>query len=206
MVAFWSLQLEELRTSLSKLNKPGLLIDTLIFDLQEWITQEDGVDRRVMAPSAGSVKPADILLTQAFREQWDTIRWEQMLRGRLSKKWRAAYHASKATKTSPGTDQERWGSKLITLLWEYTRSIWKQRNGIVYDHSKEEVKNKELQNLREEVAAEYAEYAMDNFLISHQFWYLFTKKSQEERQKMDYDSINGGSNKSDQNKHHMERF
>jgi hypothetical protein len=141
----------------------------------------------VTAPSAGSVKPADILLTQAFREQWDTIGWEQMLRGRISKKWRAAYHASKATKTSPGTDQEKWGSNIITLLWEYTRSIWKQRNGIVYGHSEEEVRNRELQKLREEVAAEYVAYAMD--LISHQFRYLFTKKSQEERQNMDYDSI-----------------
>jgi hypothetical protein len=189
MTTFRSLQLEQIRSSLSKLNTPGLIIDTLIFGLQEWSTHGNGEDRRVTAPSAGSVKPADILLTQAFREQWDTIGWEQMLQGRISKKWRAAYHASKATKTSPRTDQEKWGSSLITLLWEYTRSIWKQRNGIVYGHSEEEVRNKELQKIREEVAIEYVAYTKDNFLISNQFRYLFIKKSQEERQNMDYDSI-----------------
>ncbi len=49
------------------------IIDALIYGLQEWSTQEERVDRRVQAPSAGSAKPADILVTQAFVEQWDTI-------------------------------------------------------------------------------------------------------------------------------------
>jgi hypothetical protein len=79
-------------------------------------------------------------------------------------------------KTSPETDQVKWGSNLINLLWEYARSIWKQRNGIVYGHNEEEVKDKELQYLRKEVAVEYAEYATDNLLISQKFRYLFTKK------------------------------
>lgn len=69
-------------------------------------------------------------------------------------------------KTSPETDQVKWGSNLINLLWECARSIWKQRNGIVYGYNEEEVKDKELQDLRKEVAVEYAEYATDNFLIS----------------------------------------
>jgi hypothetical protein len=139
MVAYRSIQLKGLRTSLVKLKTHTLIIDTLIHGLQKWKTQEERVDRRVQAQSAGSVKPEDILLTQAFVEQWDAIRWEQMLRGSISTKWRAAYHASKAKKTSTETDQVKWGSDLINILWEYARSIWKQRNGIVYGHSEEEV-------------------------------------------------------------------
>ncbi len=65
-----------------------------------------------------------------------------MLQGRISKKWRAAYHAFEATRASPETDQLRWGSNLITLLWEYTRSLWKHRNGTVYGHSVEDTKVK----------------------------------------------------------------
>jgi hypothetical protein len=92
-------------------------------------------------------------------------------------------------RASAETDQLRWRSNLITLLWEYTRSLWKHRNGTVYGHSAEDTKVKERQSLQEEVAAEYAEYTEDNFLISQNFRYLFTKKSLEERQAMDCDGI-----------------
>jgi hypothetical protein len=50
-------------------------------------------------------------------------------------------------------------------------------------------KAKERRHLQEKVAAEYAEYTNDNFLISQNFRYLFTKKSLEERQAMDCDGI-----------------
>ena len=59
----------------------------------------------------------------------------------------------------------------------------------MYGHSAEDTKVKERQSLQEEVAAEYAEYTEDNFLISQNFIYLFTKKSLEERQAMDCDGI-----------------
>jgi hypothetical protein len=189
MIEYRVTQLEDLKASLIKIKTPELIIETVLYGIKHWTAQEDGDDKKVKAPSAGSVKPAEILLTQAFAEQQDSIGWEQMLRGRISKKWRAAYHAFKSTRISPETDQVKWGSKLIMLLWEYTRSLWKYRNGVIYGHSQEEARNKEMQSLRREVAEEYAKYIADNFLISSQFRYLFTKKSLEERQAMDYEGI-----------------
>ncbi len=184
-----STQLKILKESLGKIKTPELIIDTLLHGIEDWTDQEGGEDRKVHAPLAGSVKPAEILLTQVFVEQRETIGWEQMLWGRISIKWRAAYHAFKATRVSPETNQLRWGSTLITLQWEYTHSLWKYRNGIVYGHSTEDTKAKERRHLQEKVAAEYAEYTDDNFLISQNFRYLFTKKSLEERQAMDCDGI-----------------
>jgi hypothetical protein len=189
IVEFRNMQLETLKESLEKIKTPELVINTLIYGIEDWSDQEGGEERKAHAPSAGSVKPAEILLTQAFVEQRDSIGWEQMLRGRISRKWRAAYHAFKATRASPETDQLKWGSNLITLLWDYTRSLWKHRNGTVYGHTVEDTRVKERQKLQEEVAVEYAEYTKDNFLISQNFRYLFTKKSLEEWQAMDCDGI-----------------
>ncbi len=72
--------------SLLEIQTPTTMIDTIKNGIEEWGTHKTLEECRSNAPSAGSVKPADILVTQAFIEQRDEFGWEKFLTGRISKK------------------------------------------------------------------------------------------------------------------------
>jgi hypothetical protein len=82
-----------------------------------------------------------------------------------------------------------WAKTLIRGLWDYAASLWKYRNGVVHGKTKEDGTKKEFEQLHKSVQAEYAAYAQDKFIISPQFSSLFTKKTLQERIKMDRDSL-----------------
>jgi hypothetical protein len=112
-----------------------------------------------------------------------------MLRGRISIKWNSAYRCLMGGKRQVAVSTEPWAKSLVRGLWDYATSLWKYRNGVVHGQTKWDGKKKEFEQLHKSVQAEYAAYAQDKFLISPQFSSLFTKKTLQERLKMDRDSL-----------------
>jgi hypothetical protein len=75
-----------LQEYLEKIKTPQTILDTILYGLNHWEK-----DQAVRAPTRGSLKPLDILLTNAYTEQSQELGWNHFLRGRLSKYWGQAY-------------------------------------------------------------------------------------------------------------------
>jgi hypothetical protein len=136
----------------------------------------------------GTILPDEFILIQPFQEQ-SSLGWEQFLGGRLSQKWARAYQVYTSEKVRMVRDASLWIKKVIVAMWAYSTTLWKFRNSIVHGASKEEEKEKRLEQLHQHVCHEYSLYESDPFLISPQFASLFTKKSINDRLCMDIDSL-----------------
>jgi hypothetical protein len=176
---------DKLRDSLSRANTPEKLLDTIMHGICSWDSKKPGEQQTPLF--RGSVRPDDIGLVQAFHEQ-SAIGWDQFLRGRISRKWGEVYLMVGKPKTEVASST-RWTKQLVLALWDYAVSLWKFRNGEVHGHTIEENKEKERSQLQKRVDIEFRLYQVDPFIVSPQFGYLFTKKSQRERENMDRDSI-----------------
>jgi hypothetical protein len=122
--------LATLRKSLVAMGTPLQLVDVLMHGFQEWLDPAVHSGRCSRSPTFGSLRPADILLTQAYAIQFYSIGWYQLCLGCISRKWHGAVRA-----LLPPTQPHRplnWGSNLIFALWQFTRSIWDDRNTIVH--------------------------------------------------------------------------
>ncbi len=128
------------------------------------------------------------MLVQAFNDQTD-IGWDQLLRGRISKRWTEAFMKPITQDVTRKLRATSWAKLVVKALWEYSISLWKFRNGEVYGHTIEEGKEKEWSNLQHRVGIEYGLYAEDPFIVSPQFATLFTRKTLQERREMDRDSL-----------------
>jgi ribonuclease HI len=178
---------DKLKTTLTSCKTPQKLLAMILHGIEEWESIESANDKPVPL-YRGSVLPEDILLIQAFQEQ-TAIGWDQLLRGRISLKWNSAYRCLVGGKRQVEVSPDPWAKTLIRGLWDYAASLWKYRNGVVHGKTKEDGIKKEFEQLHKSVQAEYAAYAQDKFIISPQFSSLFTKKTLQERIKMDRDSL-----------------
>ncbi len=82
--------LSQLITNLDNLRTPQEIVAAIEHGLLAWASSHVNPDYAIRAPTRGSVKPTDIILTQAFHEQ-TSLGWNQFLRGRISKKWGSAF-------------------------------------------------------------------------------------------------------------------
>ncbi len=83
---------------------------------------------------------------QAFQDQ-TTIGWDQFLHGRIGKKWSVAYGILSVNRAAGSLLITSWAKQVVKLLWGYSISLWKFRNGEVYGHTAEEEKGKERARL-----------------------------------------------------------
>lgn len=63
-------------------------------------------------------------------------------------------------------DASLWIKKVIVAMWAYSSLLWKFRNSIVHGASKEDEKEKRLEQLHQHVRHEYSLYESDQFLVS----------------------------------------
>jgi hypothetical protein len=92
---------------------------------------------RCSRPSTfGSLCPTNILLTQAYSDQYHTIGWYQFCLGCIGKRWHTAVQA--LLPRSQPHQQLQWGSDLVYALWQFTKSLWHHCNAIVHGASTKE--------------------------------------------------------------------
>jgi hypothetical protein len=180
--------LQELTIGLEKINTPEQVLEAIILGLNTWITSASDPTVRVHAPTAGSLRGGDMLLTTAFMEQHHSIGWFQFALGRISSKWDAVVRYYKKQYNDP-TTVNVWAPQAILLLWKYTKSLWVNRNHFVHGKDGEEAAARLLQALHGEVKHLYETFTNNPaFLLPHHH-YLFTNRTLEQRLRMPYDNI-----------------
>jgi len=175
---FWACPLQ---TSLKNINTPQLVVDCIMHGFTAWLHPS----QRHSAPTAGSVHPLHIMLTQAYHEQFYKVGWYQLCLGRISKKWSKVINLQWGP-TTPKSNTEYWASHFIMALWQW---MWKHWNQLVHRHSCQEKAKIMLHNLHTQVSDHYAAYHNDSSYVLPRHNYLFKQRSLEDRLKQSYDYI-----------------
>jgi hypothetical protein len=163
---------------------PECILTCIQHGLDNWEKYLD-TEEEMHSPTAGTVQPIDVTLTQAYHAQTNTIGWDQFLRGRISVHWGKAFQLSQR---SSKKNCNSWTANLISSLLDYTSSLWQYRKEVVHGHTKEEHRTKTLAKPKNEVASAYTAYEADRFIISRHLSSLFNK-SLSEIQRMDQDYL-----------------
>jgi hypothetical protein len=95
-----------------------------------------------------SVNPIRNHLRAAFKEQ-NSIKWTNLLKGRMSHKWQQFATAHVSSKKLDLRAQER-GPKFITALWDHSLRIWHLRNDAFHVDASTQVKRYKLEELERE--------------------------------------------------------
>jgi hypothetical protein len=182
-VQFREEQLEVLSSNLKRIHTPEQVVITIMHGFRVWVTPMTS-----RAPTAGSLKGQDILLTTAYHEQLHSIGWYQLSLGRVSKYWTATikYYRDQG---SVHMDPEYWTSLLINYVWNFTRAMWKNRNQIVHGATSEEQAIRELEQLRTQIRQHYDSYTtIFGYVLPH-LEYLLTHPSLLQRLQLSYDGL-----------------
>ncbi len=180
-----SIHLSDLQRTLRSINTPALIISTIIQGFSHWFQPPA---YRSRAPTFGSLHPPDILLTQAYYEQFYQLSWYQFSLGRISQKWTKALVAYDSVMTIT-RDSDFWASSLISSLWKFTRNMWNYRNQLVHGASVEENVNIIRAQLHSAVSDHYAASADNPDYVLPRHSYLFTTRTQAQRLQYSHDNI-----------------
>ncbi len=181
--------LDNLQSALCKAGSPVQITMAIIHGISKWCSRQLDTTTQQKSPTIGTLNPLDIIITQAYTEQTTIIGWDNLLRGRLSVLWDKA--VAMATQTSSATAPTSTGlvTNIIHLLWDYSQSIWKDRNEIIHGNTLEEAKSKETELAQNAIMIAFREYNNDPFIIPSHLRYLFTSKSLTHRLHQDIDSM-----------------
>ncbi len=80
-------------------------------------------------------------------------------------------------------------TKVITLIWEYSFSLWEHRNRVLHGHTLADAMARELEEVKNEITEAYNDYKHDHFIIPSHFSSLFTSRSLKQRLQLDMDSM-----------------
>jgi hypothetical protein len=141
------------------------------------------------APTAGSVLPTDILITQAYSDQTRLIGWDNLLRGRISVFWGKAYLHHKQVKQKCIRSSSTWTSSLIKLLLDYSFSLWEFRNGALHGFTVDEAAAKEFNVIATRIRLAYQLFEDDPFHVPSRWHSLFTSRTIDQRLRQDYDTL-----------------
>jgi hypothetical protein len=83
------------------------------------------------------------------------------------------------SQTNQKINQVAWASKPIIYLLEFTDSLWRLQNGVIYGHNLTKSHKKRLEGLKQEISRAYSQYTDDPFIISHHQSSLFNKPLKE---------------------------
>jgi hypothetical protein len=176
--------LDVLRKSLIAISTPPYAIEVVMEGFHDWLQPSLGRSR----PSTfGSVRPVDVLLTDAYSHQFNSLGWYQFCLGRISKRWHAAVSAC----LPPGTsfNSLQWGSLLISALWKFTKTLWIHRNGIVHGEDAEATASRILTGLRDQVRQHYRAFQQDESYVLSRHHYLFTSRTLDQRLNLSFDNV-----------------
>jgi hypothetical protein len=108
----------------------------------------------------------------AFNEQSIHVGWDQLLRGRLSKRWREAFHQELSSRNTRA-NATLWAGGVIIAVLDYSLSLWKFRCELLYGRTNSEQVGKILAELSQKVTHAYREYEQDPFIVRHDYRHLF---------------------------------
>jgi hypothetical protein len=89
-------------------------------------------------------------LRAAFQEQ-NSIKWMNLLKGRMSHKWQQ-FATARVRSKKPDLRAQEWGPKFITELWDHSLRIWYFRNDAFHVDANTQVKRYKLEELEREKA------------------------------------------------------
>lgn len=93
------------------------------------------------------------------------------------------------TKSSYSSLSTTWSAQTILYLWKYTRSIWMHRNQVVHGKTDQDIANKTMESIHDQVRNSYTTFRTNsNFILSHHH-YLFTSWSLTHHLNLDIDSL-----------------
>jgi hypothetical protein len=118
---------------------------------------------------------ADIILTEAYYEQFHKIGWFHFLLSQLSLKLAKAVSAYQHN--SDNGQPNYSSSQLIGLLWVFTKNMWLHRNQIVHGASIEEAAQKWLQPLQDKTRYHYEQFAQNSSYVLPRQDYLFLQRT-----------------------------
>jgi len=127
---------------------------------------------RISLTEPSSPSPVQNSVMTALKAQ-DSIGGHPFLLLCISKKWRLADIALYDSKKHPRP--AAWTSKLITLIWLYTHSLWKGRNQEVHGWTSAERISRHLSQYHNTITSMYQEYTQDPFLFLAHLRYSFDK-------------------------------
>jgi hypothetical protein len=182
---FRQTQLLDLQIKLRRITTPIPVIDAIMHGFQEWLSPPP---HRSRAPTYGSLLKADILVTSAYYEQFHHLGWFSLCLGRISKTWSKAvaeYQANMQLQVK----KDNWSVHFISLIWDFTRTLWNNRNQIIYGSTTDEAVSHQMSILHSKVRNLYQQYHEDHQIILPRHAYLFTHRSLEQCLNMSYDSI-----------------
>ena len=178
--------LGNLKATLQAIATPWPIIDAILCGFSIWT--KDPTTTQARAPTAGSLRGPDAILTTAFREQFHEIGWYHMCLGRISKLWASALCQYKHP--SPPLDGGlHWVSQSILALWQYSRDLWKFRNEIVHGATVEAQAARRISTLRDTITMHYEAYATHSTIILPRHQFLFESRPLEERVRGSYDAM-----------------
>jgi hypothetical protein len=96
-------------------------------------------------PFQTSVNPLNNHLRAAFQEQ-NSIKWMDLLKGRLSHKWQKFATAHVRSKKL-GLRAQEWGPKFATAMWDHSLRIWQLCNDDFHGDINTQVKRYKLEEL-----------------------------------------------------------
>jgi hypothetical protein len=178
-----------LKKDLFSINTPVEVIDAIMHGMDMWECSQSTQQLPVHALTAGSLKGSHVLLTAAFTNQFHSIGWQHLLKGRMSHQWGAAV-ASFRNKPNDTTSNTMWTAQAIAIFWKYLRSEWAYRNTVVHGSNDKEIAAQIKKASTDKVKEYYHTFrTTPNFILSrHQ--YLFTSRTLDQRLKLDIDSLN----------------
>lgn len=77
--------LEQLEDDLNKICTPKIITHAIIHGITQWTDRQNGPLALQKPPTFESIQPVNVLISQAYHEQTKSLRWDNLLRRRLSK-------------------------------------------------------------------------------------------------------------------------
>jgi len=181
-----TMALESLQKNLKNIHTPENMVIALLHGITQWTTEVPIA--QVRALTMESLQASNVVLTSAFAEQYHSIGWLQLLLGRISKKWELAYtHYIKVP--SSETYLNAWSTSFIHHIWDYTHSLWANRNAILHGATAEIQAANILRELHSEVTFLYTTLCDNPHQLLPQNLGLIHNRSLDELLKLPYDDI-----------------
>ena len=133
-------------------------LDALGADLEDCGSHLDIVSLLLLTVETDKEPPADVRreLREDFTKILDTqleIGWKLVKYGFLSTTWREIQHewASQRDPHYNSNKTEWWARRVQVALWKYVLAVWEHQNNVVHGKTKEEINQKRLARLRQQV-------------------------------------------------------
>jgi hypothetical protein len=122
-------------------------------------------------PSPDSSDPSNFsqiedLGSLAFHQQSESLGWDYLRQGGLSKLWGEAYF-QESMSHQHWVNKRLWVAKIIECFLTYSLSLWKFRCSLLHGRLREETQQKLSLQLKEEVTAAYIAFYNNPFIVYH---------------------------------------